>query len=269
MDRKLLFFDIDGTLLAGGYNGYVPESALKALHMAQANGHLCFINSGRTRRFVPKEVQVFPFDGYILGVGTEIILHDETLLHYEVPQEVLRSLPEICKRCNVQIVGEGPQYIYYDKNRELFPGVKSLIDAYQNEAEDHPIRTFDDDIINFSKFVIFFDESGDIPLFKELTKDYFSYIPRESLNGTDFAEIVPNGFSKAMGIDYLVEHLGLTLDDCYVFGDSNNDLSMLTHVKHSVAMGNSVPKIIGKTEYVTTDIDDDGIMNALKHYGLI
>lgn len=269
MDRKLLFFDVDGTLLAGGYDGYVPESAIKALQMAQANGHLCFVNSGRTRRFVPKEIKAFPFDGYVLGVGTEIILHDETLLFHEVPQDVLRSLPEICNRCNMQIVGEGPEYIYYDKNQKIFPGVRALLDVYEQEGEDHPLRTFDEETLYFSKFVVFFDENAYLPLFKELIKDHFSFIPREVLNGTAFAEIVPNGFTKAMGIDLLVEHFGLTLDDCYVFGDSNNDLSMLTHVKHSVAMGNSVPDILDKTEYVTTDINDDGIMNALKHYGLI
>ena len=35
MNRKLLFFDIDGTLLAGGIPGYIPESAIQALKTAQ------------------------------------------------------------------------------------------------------------------------------------------------------------------------------------------------------------------------------------------
>ena len=35
MTRKLLFFDIDGTLLAGGIPGYIPDSAIEALKQAQ------------------------------------------------------------------------------------------------------------------------------------------------------------------------------------------------------------------------------------------
>ena len=65
MDRKLLFFDIDGTLLAGGIPGYIPDSAIHALKTAQANGHYIFINSGRTYSFMPKLIRDFPFDGYI------------------------------------------------------------------------------------------------------------------------------------------------------------------------------------------------------------
>ena len=73
MNRKLLFFDIDGTLLAGGIPGYIPDSAIEALKQAQANGHYIFINSGRTYGFMPEAIKEFPFDGYVCGCGTEVI----------------------------------------------------------------------------------------------------------------------------------------------------------------------------------------------------
>ena len=46
---------------------------------------------------------------------------------------------------------------------------------------------------------------------------------------------------------------------------------MLKYVKHSIAMGNSTPALFefDLVEYITTDIDKDGIFNALKHYKLI
>lgn len=46
-NRKLLFFDIDGTLLTA-YPWSIPESTRKALEAARKNGHLLFVNSGRT-----------------------------------------------------------------------------------------------------------------------------------------------------------------------------------------------------------------------------
>lgn len=57
MNRKLLFFDIDGTLLAGGIPGYIPDSTIEALKQAQANGHYIFINSGRTYGFMPEAIK--------------------------------------------------------------------------------------------------------------------------------------------------------------------------------------------------------------------
>ena len=38
---------------------------------------------------------------------------------------------------------------------------------------------------------------------------------------------------------------------------------------HGIAMGNSMPPVKEIAEYVTSDISDDGVKNALKHYGLI
>ena len=68
MNNKLIFLDIDGTLV--GYDAKIPPSALRALSMAQANGHRIFIASGRARGIVyPWLLEAFPFDGMITAGG--------------------------------------------------------------------------------------------------------------------------------------------------------------------------------------------------------
>ena len=54
-NRKLLFFDIDKTLLTP-YPWTVPDSAKQALKEARYNGHLLFINSGRTYTMIPERL---------------------------------------------------------------------------------------------------------------------------------------------------------------------------------------------------------------------
>ena len=44
MKQKLIFLDIDGTLLPPG-EMIVPESAVDAIHRARANGHKVFLLS--------------------------------------------------------------------------------------------------------------------------------------------------------------------------------------------------------------------------------
>ena len=53
------------------------------------------------------------------------------------------------------------------------------------------------------------------------------------------------------------------------FGDGGNDIEMLRYAGTGVAMGNADDAVKAAADYVTTSVDDDGIMNALKHFGLI
>ena len=53
MDTKLIFFDIDGTIL-DEHTHTVPLSAINAIKKAQQNGHQCFINTGRPRSTIDK-----------------------------------------------------------------------------------------------------------------------------------------------------------------------------------------------------------------------
>lgn len=51
MKRKYLFFDIDGTLVAGGYGNktYVPDSTKLALEKLREAGHFLAIATGRSQ----------------------------------------------------------------------------------------------------------------------------------------------------------------------------------------------------------------------------
>ncbi len=83
-DKKILFFDIDGTLLTP-HPFKVPESTSRALTKAHENGHLLFINTGRTKVMMPSALSELHFDGYIYGCGTHIYM-DNKLLFFRTVQ---------------------------------------------------------------------------------------------------------------------------------------------------------------------------------------
>ena len=58
-------------------------------------------------------------------------------------------------------------------------------------------------------------------------------------------------------------------EDVVVFGDGFNDVSMFIPEWTSIAMGNARQVLKERANFVTTNCDDDGIMNACKHYGWI
>lgn len=269
MDRKLLFFDIDGTLLAGGIPGYIPDSAIRGLKQAQANGHYLFINSGRTYSFMPEAIKAFPFDGYICGCGTEVIFQNQTLFHNHLSKEIRFGLKDILRKNRMYGAFEGHSACFFDDSSNLIPPLQGIRKTYASAQSPNAVRNFEDPDMDFDKFVAFSDENSDFDNFLEEISEDFACVQREPMGEYHFNELIPKNCSKATGIDFITEYMDASLDDCYVFGDSTNDLSMLRHVKNSIAMGNAVPEVLGQTSYVTTPVDRDGIYVALKHFHLI
>lgn len=54
-----------------------------------------------------------------------------------------------------------------------------------------------------------------------------------------------------------------------MFGDGMNDLCMFGQGWLSIAMGNARDALKAKADYITTDVDKDGLWNACKHFGWI
>jgi hydroxymethylpyrimidine pyrophosphatase-like HAD family hydrolase len=53
------------------------------------------------------------------------------------------------------------------------------------------------------------------------------------------------------------------------FGDGGNDLTIIKKAGIGVAMGNAGDELKRAADYVTSSVDDDGILNALKHFDVI
>ena len=264
MNRKLLFFDIDGTLLPE-VDGLIPKSTINAIKKAQELGHYTFINTGRPKSIIPRQLQTMNFDGYLYGCGTHITLHDETLLDKQFDKNLCMSVALHAREEKVPIIFEGNDSCFYDS--------LSVPNAWGAEIGSQIFRDFSDKLndlngyenFQFSKFCIIAETPEILHKMLAPFSDYFEPIER----GDAFYEIVPVGFSKASAIDTILKHLNQPLSDCYVFGDSNNDLSMLNHVPNAIAMGNSSNEVLKAASYVTTPVWRDGIYVALKHFGLI
>ena len=82
-------------------------------------------------------------------------------------------------------------------------------------------------------------------------------------------DIISKSGGKVVGIEKMLEHYGLTKEEMIAFGDGENDLEMLAFAGIGVAMGNAEEEVKAAADHVTEDIDDEGILKACKHFGLI
>ncbi len=256
--KKLLFFDIDGTLLSETTHT-VPSSAIKALQKAKEQGHLIFINTGRPLATIDKSIKDLPIDGYICGCGTYIEYQNQVIYHHQVDNKRVLEIKELLEHYDIDPVLESTDTVYFNKEVNN-PLVKEIKERYIQTGFN--ILDINDDI-HFDKFTLWY--KGDISSFRDNISKDFEIIDRAS----DMLEIMPLNHSKADGIQKIADTLNVSLDDCYVFGDSFNDESMLRYVKHSVVMGNGEEALKEFAYFVAKDIEDDGIYDALVKLKLI
>lgn len=260
--KKIAFFDIDGTLTSE-IDGSIPESAITAIRKSRKNGNLMFINTGRCFQNVEQRFRAIGFDGYVCGCGTNIYCGGKDVLYVPQTHSIIMEILQKARETNVDILFESRKEVCFDISRPLsHPGAIRQYEAFvsrnYNMPEDLENPNFFSD-----KFVIWYTAEEQLTEFCKVSDKYFECIDR----GGTFREFVPYGYSKATGIAYVLKHYNLPLEAAYAFGDSNNDLSMLTYVKNSVAMGNAEPSsLCNQVSHVTTKASENGIYNALKHY---
>ncbi|MBO6286468.1 MAG: HAD hydrolase family protein, partial [Bacilli bacterium] len=73
---------------------------------------------------------------------------------------------------------------------------------------------------------------------------------------------------KGDGIGYIMKALGLKRDEAISFGDDTQDITM-KEGSIFVCVGNGKDEVKQAADYVSPPIVDDGIEEALKHYGVL
>ncbi len=260
---KYVFFDIDGTLWDEKCK--VPESTKLAIKQLQANGHKAFVCTGRAMGNVnDPQFDAIGFDGFIAACGNHVEMDGKILYENNMSYEDVKKVYDVSRNCNLPIIYEGTTYQWLD--REGFEGDGYISYIIENLGE---VAVFLDECeledIHANKFSALINDNTDYEGIKTALLDSYDLLD----HGDGIIEAVPKGTSKATGIAWLCEHLGVAIEDTYAIGDSINDLEMLEFVGHSIAMGNASPAAKEKAEYITTHIHEDGILNALKHYNLI
>lgn len=263
-NKKILFFDIDGTLLTP-YPFTVPESTKDALNKAHENGHLLFVNTGRTKAMMPPEIAELPFDGYVYGCGTHIYMDNKLLFFRTVPNLLCKETVDLLRKCKIEAMFESNTAILYDgaspaqsdfgaRMRKKIP----MTDITKFNREDACTYSFD-------KFLVNMLPDSDVEKFRTFCDDHYTRFEHED----GIWEITQKSISKATGMDFLLDRLSIPRENSYAFGDSPNDLPMLKSAGTSVAMGNSYGDIEKDCTWQTTAVDKGGIYNALKHLKLI
>ena len=254
---KAVFFDMDGTIYSHKTN-CVPESTRIALDTLRENGVMVFLATGR--HFV--EIEDFPvgkmnFDGYVMLNG-QICTDSDRKIVFGNPIE-----------------GKDSEYLLNAFNNKEIPiMIVEKDQMYMNLVDEMVVKGQ----AEISTPIPEIQEYEGAPIFqficyggKELEERLASILEKCKITrwcpfGID---IISKTGGKVTGIKKMLEHYGVTEQEIIAFGDAENDLDMIEFAGIGVAMGNAKDEVKAVADYVTTDVDENGIWNACKYFGLI
>ncbi len=250
-----MFFDIDGTLLAGGYLGHVPDSTKRAMEKLREAGHFLSIATGRAQSMAVPYMKMLGIENMVSDGGNGLTVDGELL-----------GIEPLCKEDVAALVRECEE--------KGLPWGLAIDNSDTRVVPDE--RFYEETLDDYIKCIVV---PGLDPMKQE--KIYKAYVacrePVEhtlkSLDKLPWCRYMPTYFfieptDKAVGIRRMMDRYHADYRDAIVFGDGENDLSMFTDEWTKVAMGNAVPALKAKADVITTAVDDDGIWNACVTLGL-
>lgn len=270
---RILLLDVDGTLV--NYHTELPDSAVRAVRQARANGHQVYLCTGRSRAEIYPELWELGVDGLIGGNGS-YVEHDGQVVHHQV------LAPDVVDRALAWLDGNRLGY-YVECNSGLyasddFPvkaaGIHGAPDAASiaKVVNMIPVLLYlqrpPRDDVNKISFVL--EPSVDLRQLADEFKDEAA-ISTWSATGErqEFGEFGQLGIHKGVAVHRLAEHLGIGTEQMIGFGDALPDLELLQSCGTAVAMGNAPAELIAVADLVTDHVDEDGLANAFRRLGLI
>lgn len=247
---KIFFIDIDGTL--ANDKKIIPEKNIAAVKMAQAKGHLVFINTGRASSRLPYSLaEIAQPDGIITSLGATIKIGGETVYtNYTTVEETVKiyetALPS---GWHIYFDTEYKKYeINLPKGRVDVALSEFGATAEHTEQAEHFEITGADYIrehgIMLSKLVAFPEDTG----FAEIEKlGEFFHINK----CTNYYDLSLRTCGKDTAMRFVCDKYGVDMSDTVAIGDSENDISMLTCAGIGAVVKNASPAAKAKASFIS------------------
>ncbi len=276
--KKILFIDVDGTLV--DYENNIPDSAAAAIRKARQNGCRVYICTGRSKAEVYSPLWDIGLDGMIGGNGSYVEDHGQVIMHQLITADQ-------CRRIVDWLQGRGLEF-YLESNNGLFasehfetealPAIRLYSKRKEIENADQlTVRSIFPDMVFDGE--LYRDDLNKVSF---LLRSYQDYLDAEAAfpdlkagtwggKGEEalFGDLGVKGIDKAGAVRALIDHLGADMKDTIAFGDAKVDIPMFECCAFSVCMGSGGAEARAAADYVTDDVDKDGLFKAFQKLGLL
>jgi len=268
MKYKLLVLDVDGTLL--DKNGSISAEDREAVVRARQSGVQVSLSTGRVVKACLGIIKQLSLDGYHMFFdGALVIKPDESREIYVQPisQEMVRQAVEYAHRYDIYLELFSATHYFVEREtwaseirRSFFglePTIVDFTDLWQRERiiKAQLIASSPQEAAKAKKFYIHFDG-----------RLHFSWARTPAYPSIDFINVIAPEVSKGKALEALASHLGISLDEVMAVGDGTNDIPLLISAGLAVAMGDAPDQGKALADYITLDIDHNGLAAAISKF---
>lgn len=257
-DIRAIFLDFDGTVFSHVTDS-IPLSTIESVRTLRNNGIRVFLCTGRAVAEMPAfDLSDLPLDARILSNGQVILDENGKIVHDRKIEGILKD--RILSLFNEKSI---PMYMITIDDIYLNMVNQKVLDVQNAVSSGIPrIKEYEGEDIYMAS--AFFSSEAE----KERLRD-FEDLAEITWWHEGAVDIVPKGISKINGIDEILKRYQIDRSQTMAIGDGHNDISMIEYCALGIAMGNSMRELKEHADYVTDDIDEDGVYNAFVHYGLL
>ena len=260
---KLIFFDLDGTLL-NDKKEILKENITEFKRLKEIGIHTVLCSGRQINSLKHYQHLAYSSQFIIATNGSEIYdtKNNKELFLNIISKENFQFLITIAQKLNLVLKIDTPNNRYtsnikYSSIDEI--EFKNDIDQLANKENilqislGHPNKSLIDTV------------SSEVAKNSNLKiANIFQFNKEKNENKIWFINIVNSTVSKGNAVKELCKILKIDKENTMAFGDDLNDISMLNSVGYGIAMGNSISSIKEIAKKVISDNNSPGIATILK-----
>ncbi|MBR4719150.1 MAG: Cof-type HAD-IIB family hydrolase [Lachnospiraceae bacterium] len=270
MKRKILFTDLDGTLLNSEKN--ISPEDLEAIKQLTISGHKFVISTGRPLQsaVLISERYGWNDDGYYISSYNGGLIYDcgnkQTIIRRPIPIPYVRHILDEAYKAglhahtydDVNVVSERDTKEFRDYTKGIMvPGV--VVEDVVTYLKQEPIK------------VIVISQKS-----RKLLEEFRAYMTpwcKDKLT-TVFSSPILLEFenplsTKGFAVRYMCEHFNIPISDSIAVGDEENDISMIEAAGLGIAMSNATANTKAAADHITVnDNNHSGICEIINRFVL-
>ena len=273
MFYNLIAFDLDGTTLDS--NRAISKKNYAALSKAYKMGIKLVPCTGRSIYELPKELNKLIDDfGFSVFPG---IITDNGAQVYDLSKKELLYSKGISKKTALALIAEGRKHLSLTYGSFGIQGAtdnkglvwesetaKPYIQEYK-EKWDLPLANLDeliewnDGIVKVSMNFLYDSECDEF--FDQLSRWPDLTLSSAAAKNIEFMSA---GTCKGEALKFISQYTGIPMERIMAIGDNLNDMEMIQWAGFGVAMGNAIPELKEKADWITAVNDEDGLALAIE-----
>lgn len=262
---KLVAIDLDGTLL-DRRKQVDPETA-EALRAVVRGGRKVVIASARPPRSVRAIYQQLGLDTLTVNYNGALVWDEaRRAAHFHKPMRaaLVQKIVAAARGtfAEVQVSCEILDQWYTDRHDPAHTTETGRM--FQPDVVS-PLRKFAH--LDVTKLMFLGDPAMMLklePLIAEAFEDHVAVIRTDD----DLIQIMDKKVSKAVSVERVANHYGVEMRNVMAVGDAPNDYAMIATAGLGVAMGNAHPLVQEVAKWTAPSNEEQGVLAALKRFGL-